>query len=162
MACGRTNQFPALIHEDDLLGCTVFAGFIPNVVQRDEDAHWQHFLRQLRNIKHDIFIVEIHVCGLIERSCRTGNIPSKNRAESLRCRARVFQLLMKVSEDGHFSVMTGTFGVRQAVIIRRDIEAFIGPHQCLIEDLTFLIRDVRNEQREERMKVLNFGGEDRV
>ena len=65
---------------------------------------------------------------------------------------------MQIAQYWHFTVLTGARRVVQTGIVVGDALIAVGGNDSFIQELAFLVAQIGNQQREENVQLLDFGG----
>ena len=69
---------------------------------------------------------------------------------------------MQVTQNRHFAVLAGVCRVIQTGIAVGDALIAVGGNDSFIQELAFLVAQIGNQQREENVQLLDFGGQFRL
>ena len=62
-----TNELPALVYKDSLFCCAVFFCLVPYKVKSDKHSQSLQMLVHFRNVKHNIFVIQVHIGAAAKR-----------------------------------------------------------------------------------------------
>ena len=148
---------PDLVYKNLFTAGQIFFCLIPHIIQPDVHTHRQQVAGQLADVDDNIAVVEVYVCLAVEAGCRAVYKAVQNIGDAPRFRGGG-QDGVQVTQNRHFAVLAGALWVIQTGIVVGDTLIAVGGDNGLIQKLALLVAQIGDQQREEDVQLLDFGG----